>query len=259
MNFKVAASDFDGTLYRDQKISAEDLAAIKNWQAAGNKFGVVTGRCRPIILPFLEKFGLKVDFLICDNGAIIFDGDGQIIFESEISKKFLTAVVNEPCAAKSFHLAYEAADEIFGVNVKSNSWLLGDVQLLNFPLTFIDAAQIAALPKKINQFALGFDEVDDAQFAADELNQKFGELIFAQMNTRVVDVVPAGINKAQGVKNLLQKMNWDAEVFVIGDEANDLPMIRTLGGYTVSTARDFVKREAKAIFDSVGAMLNHFA
>ena len=38
---KIAASDFDGTLFRERNISAEDLAAIKSWRAAGNKFGIV--------------------------------------------------------------------------------------------------------------------------------------------------------------------------------------------------------------------------
>ena len=90
------------------------------------------------------------------------------------------------------------------------------------------------------------------------LNSKFDEWIFAQKNTHSLDIVPAGVNKARGVENLLRVKNWEAEVFVIGDESNDLPMIRHFNGYTVATAKDFVKREATKIFDSVGAMLNHF-
>ena len=54
-------------------------------------------------------------------------------------------------------------------------------------------------------------------------------------------------------------MNWTgAKVFAVGDESNDLPMIKKFGGYTVATAKDFVKREAAQVFDSVGAMLNNF-
>ena len=68
----------------------------------------------------------------------------------------------------------------------------------------------------------------------------------------------AGINKASGVEKLLEVCNWDGKVYVIGDESNDLPMIKKFGGYTVSTAKDFVKQEATEIFDSVGAMLKNF-
>ncbi|MBR7101750.1 MAG: HAD hydrolase family protein, partial [Clostridia bacterium] len=41
---KIIATDFDGTLSYNGKISEEDKAAIKRFRDAGNKFGVVTGR-----------------------------------------------------------------------------------------------------------------------------------------------------------------------------------------------------------------------
>ena len=258
MSFKVAASDFDGTLFRGEKISVEDLAAIKSWQAAGNKFGIVTGRCYPMLMSRLKDFDVALDFAICDNGAIIFDGAGQIIFETEIPPKVLLALMNEPCAAKSFHFLFEAADETFCVNVGEKSWVWREKFHWDFFLTFTDAAQVPALPKKINQLALGFETVDEAQAATETLNRKFAAQIFAQRNTYSLDIVTAGINKAQGVAKLLELKGWRGAVHVIGDESNDLPMLRRFGGCTVSTAKDFVKREAAAVFDSVGAMLNHF-
>ena len=45
-------------------------------------------------------------------------------------------------------------------------------------------------------------------------------------------------------------MGWQgAEIFAIGDEVNDLPMIEAFNGYTVTTARDAIKAKAR------GAML----
>ena len=41
---KIAASDYDGTLFRNDEISAADVDGVNKWTAAGNKFGVVTGR-----------------------------------------------------------------------------------------------------------------------------------------------------------------------------------------------------------------------
>lgn len=257
MNFKVAASDFDGTLFRNWTISVEDLAAIKNWRASGNKFGIVTGRAYVMLIPHLKEFNLTIDFAICENGAIIHDDTGQIIFDTELSKEILLAILNEPLAAKSLHFAFEAANKIYCANVKENSWVIREQNRWRFPLEIIDAAQISTLPK-INQLALDFESPDAAQAAAEALNKKFGDVIFAQKNTHSVDIVTAGINKARGVENLLQVMNWEVKAYVIGDESNDLPMIKHFGGYTVATAKDFVKREATEIFDSVGAMLNNF-
>ena len=258
MSFKVAASDFDGTLYRDEEFLAEDLSAISDWRAAGNKFGIVTGRCRTMIVPLLTKHGVETDFLICDNGAIIFDGAGRILFETELPKAILFELMAEPFVQRSLHFAFETADAVSCANVKPESWVMRENQRWKFPIDIIEPAQIERLGK-INQFALLFETPDEALAATNTLNDKFGERIHAQKNTYSVDIVAAGIDKAQGVGNLLRIMNWSAAaVHVIGDESNDLPMIRRFGGCTVSTAKAFVKREATTIFNSVGNMMKYF-
>ena len=258
MNFKVAASDFDGTLFINQEISAENLSAIRNWRAAGNKFGIVTGRAYTMLPTHLKAFDLAIDFAICCNGAIIYDGAGKIIFESELPKKILLEIMREPFVQKSFHFAFETAEKVYCANVKENSWVLREKNRWKFPVEIISPAQIEILPKKINQLALDFANPDEARLAAEILNKKFGDEIFAQKNTHSVDIVVAGMNKAQGVENLLKICDWRGKTYVIGDESNDLPMIRHFGGFTVATAKDFVKNEATQIFDSVGAMLNNF-
>ena len=257
MSFKIAASDFDGTLAIEQEVSRENLLAIKSWRAAGNKFGIVTGRFYNMLTPLLEKFGLDVDFAICCNGAIIHDGAGKVIFETGLPKKILPTLLSDSAVEKTFHFLFVAADEVFCTGLKENSWLLRARGRLNFSMRMIDAAQVETLPK-INQLSLIFATPEEAQLAADNLNRKYGDEIFAQKNTYSLDIVPAGISKASGVENLLRLMNWHGAVYVIGDEANDLPMIKHFGGYTVTGAKDFVKREAVAIFDSVGAMLKNF-
>ena len=172
-------------------------------------------------------------------------------------KKILLEVINEPFAAKSLHYAFEASDVVYCAKVKPTSWVFRELKRWKFPLEFVEVEQIPTLPK-INQVALDFETPQEAQDATEMLNKKFGDVIFAQKNTHSLDIVPLGINKSVGVENLLRIMNWDAEVYVIGDESNDLPMINHFGGYTVATAKDFVKKKASAIFESVGAMLNYF-
>ena len=45
VEMKIAATDFDGTLCPiGEPIPEENIRAIKAWQAAGNKFGIATGR-----------------------------------------------------------------------------------------------------------------------------------------------------------------------------------------------------------------------
>ena len=40
---KIIASDFDGTINYNGRVSDEDKAAIKRFRAAGNRIGIVTG------------------------------------------------------------------------------------------------------------------------------------------------------------------------------------------------------------------------
>ena len=77
---KVAASDYDGTLLRGGKIDEETLLAVKKWRAAGNKFGVISGRDYGMLVPQLRAFGLEFDYTVCNNGGIIRDAAENVRF-----------------------------------------------------------------------------------------------------------------------------------------------------------------------------------
>ena len=68
---KVAASDYDGTLFRQGKIDEETLQGVRKWRAAGNKFGVISGRDYGMLVPQLIAYGVEFDYTVCNNGGII--------------------------------------------------------------------------------------------------------------------------------------------------------------------------------------------
>ena len=70
-----------------------------------------------------------------------------------------------------------------------------------------------------------------------------------------IDVTACHVNKTEGIRRLLHARHWDGEVLVVGDDGNDLPMIRDFGGYAVSTAAPAVLEAATNVVDSVGQML----
>ena len=86
---KVAASDYDGTLLRGGKIDEETLQAVKKWRAAGNKFGVISGRDYGMLVPQLRAFGLEFDYTVCNNGGIIRDAAENVRFQAEIEPEAL--------------------------------------------------------------------------------------------------------------------------------------------------------------------------
>lgn len=256
---KLAASDFDGTLYKEQGICAENVLAIKSWRAAGHKFGVITGRDYGMLLPQLRHFGVEDDFSICNNGAIIFDGSGKLLYQAEIPADLLGRIASKACVEKSLHIAFSQADRTCLYRERERSWILREAVQWGFQVERIELEEIAKL-RAVQQISLGFDDLKDAALCTQILNRDFGGKIRAYQNRGSVDVTPAFINKSQGIETLLEKMSWGTgtEIYAIGDETNDLPMIRAFSGYAIASAREEIRQEAKKTFLSVGSMLQEF-
>lgn len=103
---KVAASDYDGTLFRGDIITARDAEAIRKWRAAGHKFGVVSGRDHGMLMPQLKHYGVEYDYLACNNGGLISDAQDRVLWEARIEPAVLKAVSKLERVRKSFHFPF---------------------------------------------------------------------------------------------------------------------------------------------------------
>ena len=74
---KILASDYDGTLRVNEKVESYDLDMIHKHRAAGNLFGLVTGRSMESIKAEIKGNGIEVDFVIANNGGVIYDKQFQ--------------------------------------------------------------------------------------------------------------------------------------------------------------------------------------
>lgn len=255
---KVAASDFDGTLFIDSQICQENVEGVRRWRAAGNKFGVVTGRDYGMLIPQLNHFGIGYDFAICNNGAIILDEDGKVLYQAEIPQRALYVVATHPCVEESLHVAFSQAKNSCVYREREGSWIVREAKQWNFMIKIIEMAQINEL-SRVHQIALGFGSLDGAARAAQQINLLFGDTVYACQNRASVDITPIGIDKSKGIEKLLGLKGWQSlDIHVIGDEINDLPMIHRFNGYAVEAARESIKRQAKQSFVSVGCMLQEY-
>lgn len=256
---KLAASDFDGTLYKEEGICLDNVSSIRKWRAAGHKFGVITGRDHGMLLPQLRHFGIEDDFAICNNGAIIFDGQGELLYQAAIPPYLLERIATHACVAASLHIAFSQADTTCLYRQREPSWILREAKQWEYHLTRIDKGQISML-QTVQQISLGFEQLEDAADCTQRLNQEFGDEIRAYQNRGSVDITPACISKSQGIRLLLERLQWqqNTELYVIGDEANDLPMICAFDSYAVASAREEIRQAAKRTFMTVGSMLREY-
>lgn len=77
MRMKILASDYDGTLRTEELVDINDVHAIHEFRAAGNMFGLVTGRSMESIQTEIQKNKIEFDFIVANNGGVIYDRDFQ--------------------------------------------------------------------------------------------------------------------------------------------------------------------------------------
>lgn len=252
---KIAASDYDGTLFRNDTIAAADAQGVHRWREAGHLFGVVTGRDYGMLAPQLRHYGIESDYAVCNNGGLICKADGTPLWQGRIPLRTLAEMVREPGVRRSFHFAFSAADKTYLYHEREGSWISREAKQWDFTIVPITEQDIMSLPQ-IHQFSLGYPDPSESAEVSEILNARYGDVIYAYPNRCSLDITPKGISKEQGIRKLIELMGWSSpEIYTIGDEINDLPMIEAFGGFTVDTARDAIKAKARGVYAGVGAML----
>ncbi len=255
---KIAATDYDGTLYRDDTIDDETVTGIWEWRRKGHKFGVVTGRDYGMLVPQLRYYKIDFDFAVCNNGGIILNSDGEVLYQSRIEQEVLRALAQDESTQDSLHFAFSAVDRTYIYGEREGSWIKREAEKWQFPIVMLQKEEIDSLDH-IHQLSLGFMTSEASAACSKILNRNYGTKIHAYPNRGSLDITPVGVSKRQGIEKLIAVMRWTKpELFVIGDETNDLPMIEAFGGYTVDSARKEIREKSKASFPSVGAMLRSF-
>ena len=87
---KVFATDLDGTLVHNKKVTETDREAIAAFQKE-NLFGVCTGR--PLSCLY-DVEGIPFDFYIMCTGALLLDKDRHVIEEHLLDKELVRDIYN---------------------------------------------------------------------------------------------------------------------------------------------------------------------
>ena len=235
---KIIATDFDGTLSFNGKVSDEDKAAIARVRQAGNKFGVVTGR--DLEMSFWVKNNCpSLDFVISCTGAMICDGDGRILYQKkQISDHKLEDVVRFALSRSAGSFSISDGLTRHYVDVKGN-----------IPTDF-------SRIKEFNQCCTWFYDQNDAEALVSYINEKYPGQFSGYRNGGAVDMPPAGVSKSTGV--LAYASMFDSpEIYTVGDNYNDLGMIKDFESFAVSNAVDDVKQAAKHQCNRIADMIEY--
>ena len=234
---KIIATDFDGTLSYNGKISDEDKAAIKRFRDAGNKFGVVTGRDLEMSFWVRNSFP-DCDFIISCTGAVICDGDGNIIYsKKQVADERLWDVID------------------FALSHGAGSFCISD----GLTRHYIDVrGKIKPDLSKITEFnhcATWFYKGENAGELADYIKEKYNGKFSGYRNGGAVDMPPAGVSKSTGILAYAAMFD-DPKIYAVGDNYNDLGTIRDFESFAVSNAIDEVKEAADHQCNRIADMID---
>ncbi|MCZ9837961.1 HAD family hydrolase [Brachyspira hyodysenteriae] len=251
---KLFFSDYDMTIYIHEKIDDSVFDAIKKWREAGNIFTIATGRNKFSIFEHIDRHGLEFDYLIANNGALVFNNKREIIFKDTIDDEVSYKVIR--FLHEKFGGTVEIANDNYVVSVKSKE---GNDNLPFKVDKKININEIENL-KNIIQINKMTPNAESTEIVANTINEKFKEEVTAYANIRTVDIVKNTVNKANGVdfvhkfiernnKNIIDK------ILVAGDSNNDIEMIKKYNGYAQINANEKIKSITNKYFNFISDII----
>jgi hydroxymethylpyrimidine pyrophosphatase-like HAD family hydrolase len=257
---RLIAIDMDGTLLNsDGRISSRNVSAIRLAESAGAEIVVATGRRHSYAMRVLRKLGLApTSALVSSNGTVIRTIGAQLLHRTHMSiptalwlcdhlNDFRNTLVitfdlvDTHGEDSRGALVVEHLDELhasIGRWMRSNELYIQQVDRLEDSLQAcpyppiqmmlcgsIDRMQQAeaCLLQHPLVTAVGEADVEDAPVTLHRTT-------YPEKDLSILDILPAGCSKASALQQLTEMRGLTGEdVLAIGDNWNDLPMLRFAG------------------------------
>ena len=196
---KILASDFDLTLYVDDlEIVKKNVEAVRRFMKHGNLFGIVTGRNYSDIKVLLNQFNIPYHYLICQDGAKIFDSMDYCFSTISLSREDIVRII--PILEKN-HFDYYLDD---GYNATDN---------------MDDCVKVVGIIDGRSKDALNVVE------------QLSMEGFYAYLSTEHINIMNCSVNKKSALEKVLVHADcYKEDLYVIGDSINDLEMLTNFQG-----------------------------
>ncbi|AZZ65709.1 HAD family hydrolase [Metamycoplasma phocicerebrale] len=231
IDFKPKAyfSDLDGTLLdlpnKAEKISKENLEIVTKMNDEGKPFIFATGRFpSDFVLNLAKK--TNSPYVICQNGGLIVNQNGDVLIKHEIKKDTVMSIINILKEKKLFFI-FNSGDTIYGTAAKLKlfrPWVKHMIQK-----TYEDVPQITNSTKIIT-FGTTKKKIKKL---VEELENKFNNLslhIVSKGYAIEINNINATKGKAIDYVSRLIDIN-PRETVHFGDSGNDTSVIPYVGAF----------------------------
>ena len=252
MEYKVIASDLDGTLLNNKKeVSAENLHAIEEMSRLGVYFVPCSGRTLGEI-PSNVKDIPSVRYIIHSDGAVIHDKKTGARIESCMSKEN---------AAKALDILFEY-EVSMTVRYNGNSYVDSEHHteenyiyhrvdegyrgiIFNLDIPVENFKRFCYELDGIEMICIHFHSQNELMECWDRL-KKIKEISVTQLEEPSIEIYDAKAGKGNALLRLAEHLGVNENATIgVGDSGNDLDMIKKAGlGLAMSNSLDITKKAA---------------
>ncbi|MEG2869237.1 MAG: Cof-type HAD-IIB family hydrolase [Terrisporobacter sp.] len=247
MSYKLIVTDMDGTLLNEvHEISDENKHALKKASEKGIKVAIATGRIYESTIKYARELSIETP-IICCNGALIKEENGNVIYESKIEDYICNNIID---LLEKNNIYYQCFtdDTIFTPYI--NEWLRKYQMQEDLNIKIIGSNNIKNSIKGSNILKFLIIENDLELLSNIEIELKSIEDIeLTKSFFDNIEIMKKGVNKGSAVESLAKYLGIDkSEVITFGDNHNDLSMITYAGmGVAMGNAEEIVKKNANYI------------
>lgn len=226
MGIKLVVSDMDGTLFgKDEQLPDFAAGFSEALLERGILFAVATGRSLPLSRKFTTVLRPTAPCVYA-NGALICS-DTQVIRKVMIPLSPLKDILDYAVeCGMSVTINWDETDDIV---LKHTPWTLEQNKLFGIYKTEYYPTEEEWRTRSVYKIL-----VKDKQHHIERVTERLKALpqscAFVKYETGAAEIMPSGLNKAQGVLQLAEALQIDkADVLAIGDFFNDIEMMTSVG------------------------------
>ncbi|AHI52381.1 Cof-type HAD-IIB family hydrolase [Spiroplasma culicicola] len=251
-------SDYDGTinLQHNDYIDPRDMEFINKWIEEGNSFAIATGRMHHEIERVLDKVKIPYNYMICNNGAIVFEKGNGIIANTIIpfeEREEIVKIFNE---LKDRHiLAYCLLDQ----RMDYSRVAVKEVDESEFLTTYAPKANnydegnhdiLTSTDLNLLYVYLNQAEIENVQ---NIFNSRLKSCKAVRTHKNVIEIMHKDVSKAHGILKIKEIKGFSLDdVYTSGDGENDIEMLDlTKNSFTMREHQPKVKGHAKHVIDNV--------
>lgn len=251
---KIVFSDLDGTLLcSDKSVSEGNRAAIDQATKAGHSFVIATGRPFESAKIISDSLGLTGEgcYIVSCNGGHVYDCYREkVLFSRQLRMQTVHGLFAFADEAGLYVQTYQDGEILTKAVTEELEWYASRTNLK----TYARADVLEHLTREPNK-AIVIDLHDHARlerFLEKHAQWAKGKCRMFFSCPQYLEVVPEGISKQTGIHFLMDQLCADiADTIAVGDEANDIEMIKAAGiGVAVGNANPAAKEAADYVTKS---------